>query len=1409
MPSIFSKANPYDWKRFWCPRDGILDLSDGGYLADPDAEEREPVRSDSIPFEYIEDVPCLGLLGEPGIGKTMWFDLRRNRAQATAQAGQNTSLWLDLGSYLNLDELLRAIFQSKEFLDWQNGLGRLQIFLDGLDELHIDVTVTTKRLVAALQKYPLSRLCIRFLCRTANWPLGFEQRFQELWGREAVQVFELAPLRRCDVEEVARTEIADPGSFLKELESRRLVPFANKPQTLAFLVKLYISSGKFPENQVELYERGCRALCQEPNPDRINSQQTGKLDPQELLAVASRIAALTIFGDRLGVRIGGEILAGQSEPWLSLDEICVGSELVRARDLHIRENVVKETIATALFSGRQSSLMGWAHQAYAEFLAAYYFWDHKFPLPQVLNLIVHPRSHHGKIKPQLREVAGWLAAMNPEVYDYIIHYDPEILVDCAAEIRDQAERERLVAQVFMQCEEERSGSQRFLSGRGYGKLCHEGLADQLLPLIKDKARNPSDRIRAIAMAHHCKVTDLLDALVELALDSTDELAVRDHAVAVVAFSDNTAIKARLKGLALGEVEEDPLDALKGGALSAVWPDHITAQELFETLTVPKRENLIGQYSGFVYSDVMRHLHVDHLPIALAWVSDQHRTNSVPRSFRELSDKILVLAWEHLDWPTVLESYAEAAVARLNMKSDEPYLDPKKAFKIFFSNDGDKRRQVTEAIVQLTTQAHVDADLITARLRDALLCEDFSWLVELLKDINQEDIQTVLVKLVLYIFDRHDTEQDLELESAARQCQPLRAELDRRRQKYFDRRPEQCTKETGAAEQEAAIPDRPSGESPLILSDQVEALLVQCEAGNYGKFFDLAQLLIRSTRNAIGPDLTNCRFWQLAEPEIRARILTAARHFVLHEDPAAYETAYGETAAPGTAFVCYRILRLLFPSDLELIPAGLPLGVWEKWAPTTISFPSTPVDHEFGLQTLLAQHACYFAPGKFMEHVISVIDRENERLDDAPVVSKLSECGTAFIQDRLLDKLKDPQLKGKSFGRLLHFLVSRYNQKAIELAESHCKSDSRRKPKLRDKRFVAAKLLLSFNATHSWPVLWRAITKDKGFGREIILQGFPQYYVQYKIFAQGLLPNQLADLFVWLHTKCPPLQTKSTDHDHPDEGEVTKLDEIKSYILSDLRDRGTPESLDALSRISSELPSERWIKKTLLEAEDRAIEMDREPLLPEQLLALVNHSRKRMVQSESQLLDVVQESLEEFQKELNGTLSSIRDLWDQDPYDKHLFRPVDELDFSNRVARHLQNDLVNRGVVVNREVAIRRGEFTDIHVDAVVRGKSEDEKRLITVIVEVKGCWHKNLYADMKDQLVDRYMKDNQCQHGLYLVGWFYCEKWHPGDDRSTRHAKEKREMTATQAQKKFDGQAVALSTGATTVRAFVLNASLP
>src|ERR1700723_686792 len=61
----------YEWVRFWCPRSGKRDLSDDGFLTNPESDLGEILNADLVPFSRISSTSCLVLLGQPGIGKSV------------------------------------------------------------------------------------------------------------------------------------------------------------------------------------------------------------------------------------------------------------------------------------------------------------------------------------------------------------------------------------------------------------------------------------------------------------------------------------------------------------------------------------------------------------------------------------------------------------------------------------------------------------------------------------------------------------------------------------------------------------------------------------------------------------------------------------------------------------------------------------------------------------------------------------------------------------------------------------------------------------------------------------------------------------------------------------------------------------------------------------------------------------------------------------------------------------------------------------------------------------------------------------------------------------------------------------------------------------------------------------------
>jgi hypothetical protein len=65
MPKI-----TYNWKRFYRRAGGIFNLSDAGFLVNPDGKHGYRLNPDVVPWDSLASTPCLILLGEPGIGKS-------------------------------------------------------------------------------------------------------------------------------------------------------------------------------------------------------------------------------------------------------------------------------------------------------------------------------------------------------------------------------------------------------------------------------------------------------------------------------------------------------------------------------------------------------------------------------------------------------------------------------------------------------------------------------------------------------------------------------------------------------------------------------------------------------------------------------------------------------------------------------------------------------------------------------------------------------------------------------------------------------------------------------------------------------------------------------------------------------------------------------------------------------------------------------------------------------------------------------------------------------------------------------------------------------------------------------------------------------------------------------------------
>ncbi|NER88957.1 hypothetical protein [Moorena sp. SIO3A2] len=459
----------YNWQRFWCSPSERFDLGYDGYLSDPDVKSVNGYNPNPklVTFREISEIPCLILLGEPGIGKTQAMKEEEDKVTAELENTDDEILSLDLRSVSTEDKLNKKLFESPKFIRWQSGSHglsatlreRLHIFLDSLDECLLRLETVAAILVDELKYYKedVNRLTLRIACRTAVLPSVLESELKEIFGEDSLGIYQLVPLRRQDVVKAAEANGIDPESFLEEVSRKNLVPLAIKPITLNFLMKSYGDRGQSLENKRidEIYLDGCRCLCEESNSSRRDSRAMGGLDPDQRLIIAARIAAVTIFANRFGVCNGTYADCAPSKDELVLIEnLCIGEEVANSKNFDITEPAIKEVLDTGLFSSRGEKLIGWSHQTYAEFLAAWYLKEHNVSVSlfQSLFYLSEDEDPEQKLIPQLHETAAWLATMIPEIREVILSTDPDVLL-LSDLPPDGTVQEAVVSYLLMQSEQ--------------------------------------------------------------------------------------------------------------------------------------------------------------------------------------------------------------------------------------------------------------------------------------------------------------------------------------------------------------------------------------------------------------------------------------------------------------------------------------------------------------------------------------------------------------------------------------------------------------------------------------------------------------------------------------------------------------------------------------------------------------------------------------------------------------------------------------------------------------------------------------------------------------------------------------------------------------------------------------------
>ncbi len=331
------------------------------------------------------------LLGEPGMGKSTCFTEEANRIGAE-------------------DPISARYFirhNPEHHPEWREG----PLFIDGLDEVRIgggDPMAALDKIITHLEA--LGKPRFRLSCRAGSWLGNRDLRaLSSLTGSEVIPVVELNPLNHDNVRQIIFPKREDANEFILQAYEHGMEAFLFNPQLLDLLL-ISVETGGWPDNPSETFENACRVLVSEQNSEYRDVRSFDAQLPslQAVLSAAGQLSALMLFANKTAWSVDNT-----NDP-----------EVLSLRDVDYGErSALREAFDSSLFRGNLRCRTP-IHRLLVEFLGAKYLAEKIQDGLMIQRVFALLMGHDGIPLPDLRGLAGWLAALAPETRKRLIKADP-------------------------------------------------------------------------------------------------------------------------------------------------------------------------------------------------------------------------------------------------------------------------------------------------------------------------------------------------------------------------------------------------------------------------------------------------------------------------------------------------------------------------------------------------------------------------------------------------------------------------------------------------------------------------------------------------------------------------------------------------------------------------------------------------------------------------------------------------------------------------------------------------------------------------------------------------------------------------------------------------------------------------
>jgi hypothetical protein len=1176
------KTNKYAWKRYWCSLESHFPVSGNEFFYQTGAFFGSRDNSYQT-LDSMRNIPCLVLLGEPGMGKTYAL----NDEIAELKATVTETIYINL-AYVRSRNELRAELLSDGVIKRCKEKGTIvHIFLDSLDESALNPSEIFSQLNNLLKDVDRERLFLRIASRISLWKQEYVEILQNLWPSDDnnIEICKLLPLLVDDVTIAARLLPEDGARrFVEEITQKRVEPLASRPITLIFLLKLFGENGCFPDSQKELYKQGCLLLC-----DKINNVEP-KLESRKRLALCGRIAAASIFSNRS--LIYASIPNKSSSDIIQIDDLLIDGYCVEAIGgvkVEVDERNILDALNTALFHKDSQGHYCWAHRSYAEFLAAWYVCKHNVNMDKIRQWIFNQDVSERKIIPLLQETAAWISLFSPKIFEELINLDPISLLTSSI-FTFGPDSSALMADELFKLVDLNDGFYDASFFIPYlSKLKHPGLTLQISNMINNNITEAFTLKLAIATAMECKLPELQDKIIAIAVDEKADSRVRYYALRYLENFADEKTKLSLKTYIEGAEGKNLDRGLKHAILEILWPGLLSTRELFEHIGMPKQVPLISIFDNIFNRILPKHFESDKATACdvlagLKWAEKYFDECLHNQSYNKLLDRIILKAFEFLLNEEIAELLIKIFLLRWTNRQKMLYDSDlrQKLEQLIVSREPERRKLISSCIQHLLKyKEKCEYDHIIYML--PVIDIDIPWLLQNSAAENCVDINRIISDIVKAKF---------------RWGNIINAEaffITSIFQKILQKIP-------------AVLAD---GElvPQLPLEQRVEKGLEGFESKVLNAWNKLVFEMSYIDENSAGyypylDMISNLPVWRELDEKIKAKVLEVALKLIKDADqPAESLDEYFKDGKITFGMIAGLQALFLIAEERKNWLKELSEEDWKKWAPI-IYIHQSAEEGSLILQLLLSS-AYQFATSESLATISKIIDKEDKSLKSIFIIDKIDwwDDGLAKL---CWSKVQKNELWPESFIKLLCRLLKEKHTEAKRYTRNRVFNPLPTDESSRIRISAAAVSLVQNLEKTDWKHIWISVLRDEDFGKSLFLTLSAKGIVD---FWKKLSEEELTETYIWLLHKFPMSDSLNEFDAHlvtPEE----KLADWRSQILDYLVKLGTKNAVIGLKKIVDEFPQHPQFRNFLSKAQENLIQSSWSPIpvdvLIKNVIAVTTH-----------------------------------------------------------------------------------------------------------------------------------------------------------------------------------------------------------